>query len=436
MTIYKILCEVKWLHEFYLTRDKGETIFEKAAQSDRLDFLFDRFVKDLPSIHEDLEFMEHPLNKTLSNYFIRILPSYAGFKLAVKCKKEKLGDGTVVYTPIIPLPDQLCLRVMIREKTDVHRFSSEISPKPFRGYWYFSNNNIPFAKTFPFLSSPISAFAAVHPYIQSEIALHAGIAKTFLNNGAPDPWLPLPGTRYINSNDSHLLQLSFNYTFQAFENITAASFTLKDSTSAVIKKIDFSASQPMQTVSVSFRTNEEVVKAVKHDAVIANQLYSLEVTGSGGYFKTFTGLLFGHDEIELGRYSGMIDLVIKPASANFHLLDAGGRLFTRILPGGIKQPAPLFELWMKSKSAFWQYANNRQRKFKLTPATTDLLADNAGVLVSKNPIHMSYTPVNLKKPDSSFQLLPNPDPELDVSRVGDKFILNMQVPDSNLFPLL
>ena len=204
MTIYKILCEVKWLHEYYLTRDKGETIFEKAAQSDRLDFLFDRFVKDLPSIHEDLEFLEHPLNNTFSNYHIRVLPSYAGFKLAVKCKKKKLANGTVVYPPVIPLPDQLCLRVMIREKNNIRRFSGETSPKPLNGIWYFSSNNIPHAKTFPFLSSPVSTFVAAQPYVQSEIALHAGVAKVFLNNGAPDPWLTIPGKQYINTNDSHL----------------------------------------------------------------------------------------------------------------------------------------------------------------------------------------------------------------------------------------
>jgi hypothetical protein len=436
MTIYKILCEVKWMHEYYLTRDKGETIFEKAAQSDRLDFLFDRFVKDLPSIHEDLEFLEHPLNKNFSNYYIRVLPSYSGFKLAIKCKKEKLADGTIVYAPVIPLPDQLCLRIMVREKNDIHRFSAEISPKPIKAFWYFSNNNIPFTKTFPFLSSPLPAFVASQPYVQSEIALHAGTAKAFLNNGAPDPWLTLPGTKYINTNDSHLLPLSFNYTFNVFENITDASFTLKDSTTAVVKKIDLSAARPMQSVSVSFRTNEEVVKSVRHDAVTAGHLYSLEVTGSSGYLKNFTNIVFAHDEIQLGRYSGMIDLLIKPTSANFHLLDVSGHLFTRILPAGTKQPPPVFELWMKSKSAYWQYANNRQRKLKLTPATQDLLSDNAGVLLSKNPVHMTYTPVNLKKPDNSFQFLPNPDPGLEVKRDGDKLLLNMQVPASNLFPLL
>jgi hypothetical protein len=436
MTIYKILCEVKWLHEYYLTRDKGETIFEKPVQSDRLNFLFDRFEKDLPSIHEDLEFESHPLNNTLKNYRIRVLPSYAGFKLAISCKKEKLADNTIVYAPVIPLPDQLCLRIMTREKKNINRFSAETSASPLTPILYFSNNDIPAARTFPFLSSPLPGFVATQPYVQSEIALHAGVAKIFLNNGDPDPWLPLPGKEYVNSNDAHLLPLSFIYRFSPFENITAASFTLKDSTSTVVKKIEAASLDPMQSVSVSFRTNEEIVKAVKYNAVTANHLYTLEVTGSGGYNKTFTNLLFADDEIEPGRYSGVIDLVVKPATGSFDLIDASGNLFSRILPDGTKQPAPVFELWMKSKLAYWQYVHNLRKKFKLTPTTQDLLADNSGVLVSKNPVPMSYTPVKLKKPDNSFQALPNPDPDLEVKRDGNKIFLNMPLPASTLFPLL
>ena len=49
---------------------------------------------------------------------------------------------------------------------------------------------------------------------------------------------------------------------------------------------------------------------------------------------------------------------------------------------------------------------------------------------------MTYTPINLKKPDNSFMFLPNPDPTLEVKRDGNKLLLNMQVPASNLFPLL
>lgn len=436
MTIYKILCEVKWLHEYYLTRDKGETIFEMPAQADRLNFLFERFAKDLPSIHEDLDFLEHPLNLTFANYHIRVLPAYAGFKLAIKCKKKKLASGAVLYTPVVPLPDQLCLRLLVRYKNDIRRFSAELSPKPLNPLWYFSSNDIPFVKTFPFLSSPLPALVPAQQYVQSEIAMQAGVAKTFLNNGAANPWLTLPGKHYVNTNDAHLLPLSFVYTFSAFENITTATFTLKDSTNAIVKKIDMQSAAAMQNVFVSFRTSEEVIKAVRHDTVSADQLYKLEVTGNGGYAKTFTNLLFAHDELEAERYAGVIDLVVKPAVAAFRLLDASGNLLTRINAAGIRQPAPVFELWMKSKSAFWQYANNRQRKFKLTPATQDLLADNSGVLVSKNPIPMTYTPVNLKKPDNSFQFLPNPEPAMQAKREGNKIFLNMQVAASNLFPLV
>jgi len=436
MTIYKVLCEVKWLHEYYCTLDKGETIFEKAAQSDRMDFLFNKFLKDLPSIDEDLEFIAHPANNTFADHHIRVLPTYAGFKLAVKCRKEILGGNTTVYRPFVDLPNTLCLRVMIREKKNIRRFSAETRPKPLQPLWYFSSNNLPAVKTFPFLSAPVSPFVPAQAYVQSEIALHAGIAKTFLNNGAIDPWLTLPGLHYVNTNDSHLLPLSFVYTFSELENITNASFILKDSTSTVVKKIDLAALKPMQSVTIDLHTTKEIVKEIKHNAVTADQLYKLEVTGSGGYSKTFNNLLFAHDAIGPGVHSGVIDLVIKPASANFHLLDGAGHLITRILPGGIKQPAPIFELWMKSKYAYWQYSNNRQKKFKLTPATTDLLKDNSGILVSKNPVPMSYTPVKLKKPDSSFQFLPNPEPDAVVQRDGNKITLNMLVPESNLFPLL
>lgn len=436
MTVYKILCEVRWLHEYYCTLDKGETIFEKVSQADRNTFLFDRFVSQVPSVTEDLEFTALPLNQVFNDHYVHVLPTYSGFKLAVKCVKEVLSDGTIAYRPFIDLPDALCFRVMIREKKNILRFSGETSSQPIKPLWFFSSSNIPAAKIFPFLSSGISAFLPGQPYVQSEIALHAGVAKVFLNNGALDPWLSLPGIRYINTNDSHLLPLSFVYTFNELENITSAVFVLKDAASTTIKKIVLATPRAMRSVTIDLHTPEEKVKTIRYSGVTPDLLYTLEVTGSGSYSKTFNNLLFADDVLQPEVYSGVIDLQIKPTITNFQLLDGSGLLKTRILPGGIKQAPPIFELWMKSKYAFWQYANNRQKKFKLTPATTDLLKDNGGVLVLKNPVPMSFTPRKLKKPDSSFQILPNPKPENEAQRDGNKILLNMLVPDSNLFPLL
>lgn len=436
MTIYKILCEVKWLHEYYLTLEKGERIFDKAAQTDRMDFLFSRFEKDLPSIHEDLDFVVHAANPLFDDHGVKLLPAYAGFKIAVKCRKEKLSNGTVVYRPFIDLPDDLCLRVMIRNKHDIRRYSSVFTPNPFQPSWYFSSNNIPAVKTFPFLTAPIPAYTGTGSYLQSELTLKAGVVSAFQNNGAADPWLALPGNHYVNRNDARLLPLSFKYRFNALDNMTDATVVLKDSTAAVVRTLKFTADKPMTSIGISFRSSEQDVDTLEHHMLRPDQLYRMEVTGSGGYTRTFTDLLFANDALALERYAGVLDILVKPANAAFQLLDGSGLLHTRIQPNGTRLPAPVFELWMTSKLAYWQYMNNHQRKFKLTPQTSDLLADNSGILVTKNPIPMSFTPVTLKKPDNSFQLLPNPHPALDAKYDQHKFILTMQTPSSTLFPLL
>ncbi len=436
MTIYKILCEVKWLHEYYLTLEKGERIFDKASQADRLAFLFSRFEKDLPSIHEDLAFLVHPDNRSFDDHGIRLIPAYAGFKVAIKCRKDKLMDGTIVYRPYTDLPDDVCLRIMIRNQQDISRYSSVFTPDPFHASGYFSNNNIPAARTFPFLTSPLPAFNAANTYLQSELTMKAGVVSSFQNNGAPNPWLGLPGTHYVNKNDARLLPLSFSYRFNALDNITQATVVLKDSTAAVVRTLEFAADKPMTSIGISFRTSKQEVHTILHEALRPDQLYRMEVTGSGGYARTFTDLVFADDTLDINQYAGVLDLVVKPANAAFQLLDGSGCLHTRIQPGGNRLPAPVFEVWMTSKLAYWQYVNNRQRKFKLTPQTTDLLADNSGVLETKNPIPMSYTPVSLKKPDNSFQLLPNPHPALDANYNQHKFFLTMQTPESSLFPLL
>ena len=49
---------------------------------------------------------------------------------------------------------------------------------------------------------------------------------------------------------------------------------------------------------------------------------------------------------------------------------------------------------------------------------------------------MSYTPVMVKKPDNSFQYLPNPVPGDIVKVNGNKYFINILVPESKMFPLV
>ncbi len=435
--IYKILCEVKLMHEYYLTSEKGETVFDFAAQNDRMNFLFQQFVKDSPSINNNLDFVISESNRVLfNNLKIKIIPSYSGFKLAIQCNKKILADGTAVYEPVTPLPIDTAIPVFIKEKISISSFSNNTLKKPFNAAWYFSNQDFPSAKTFPFLSNSVPAFDGGATYQQGEIALHgSNDVRAFLNNGAIDPWLKLKGTGYINESDKLLLPLSFSYTFSTTDNVTDALFILKDFNNAEVKRLSVSGTNPIKSVYLNFHTENNIVKTLPDTEPANHSMYTLEVTGSNGYSKTFTTLLFADDRMGISNYTALLQL--KPIADNtaFNLIDSNGFLFTRLLPDSTKQPPPVFELWMKSRLVFWQYINNKQRKIKLTIDTQDLLTENSGVLVMKNPLSLTYSPILVKKPDNSFQYLPNPLPGDIVKLSVNKFFVNILVPESKMFPL-
>ena len=434
--IYKIVCEVKWMHEYYLTSEKGDTVFDLATQGDRMAFLYQQFVQDAETINSNLEFVIPESQQAIyKNGKLKIIPSYSGFKLAVKCNKKILPDGTTVYEPVVPLPPDTGIPVMIQEKNSIGSFSNSLLKQPFNAAWYFSNQDFPPAKTFPFLSNTVPAFDGAATYEQGEIALFgANDVRAFLNNGAIDPWLKLKGTGYINESDKWLVPLAFSYAFAAADNITNALFILKDAGATEVKRITVSGSHPLKSVWLNFHTDNDSIITLPGKLPGANNIYRMEVTGSNGYQKTFS-LLFADDTMSISGYAGLINLAPNPANAAFDLVDSNGYLFTRILPDATRQPPPVFELWMKSRLVFWQYSNNKQKKIKLTLDTQDVLADNSGVLVTKNPLSLTHSPVLVKKPDNSFQYLPNPMPGELVKTSGSKHLVNILVPESKMFPL-
>ena len=90
--VYKILCEVKLMHEYYLTGSNGETIFDEALQQDRILFLQEQFINDIRSVNQDIEFVvPEMLQEMYKNYHLRIVPSYSGFKLADRYVRKKTG---------------------------------------------------------------------------------------------------------------------------------------------------------------------------------------------------------------------------------------------------------------------------------------------------------------------------------------------------------
>ena len=326
--------------------------------------------------------------------------------------------------------------IAVRESDSIQAFSNLSLSVPFRSAWYFSNDQFPSAKTFPFLSNPIADFDPAGTYAQGELALFApNDVRMFLNNGAVDPWLPLPGGHYISDADKMIVPLSFTYHFSVSDNVTDAIFRLTDNNGTEIKKTDLAGTDVLRTVALNFRLPGNPILALPGVAPSTQSLYTLTVTSGNGYARSFK-LIFADDSVGISQYSAIIGLRLKPLNAAFNLTDNDGYLQTRIQSNGTRIDPPVFELWMKSRLVYWQYRNNRQKKIKLTPDTQDLLTDDDGILVTKEPQRLSYAPFLLKKPDNSFQYLPNPMPGEQVKTINSKLFVNIIVPGSKMFPLV
>lgn len=434
--VYKILCEVKLMHEYYLTGSKGETIFDEALQEDRISFLQQQFINDNRSVHQDLEFVVPDMLQDMFNsYHLRIVPSYSGFKLAARCNRRKLADGTTVFEPFVPLPNDLSIFILLRQKNNITSFSSIPFEKPLQSAWFFTNDNFPGAKAFPFLASAVPAFDAAKIYEQGEIASFGinGI-KMFMNNGEADPWLTLNGTGYVSEADRFLVPLQFSYSFPASLNITGATFTLEDANGNEVKTITAAAGDAIKSLRLDFHTDTDIVQTIPGKPIAADSLYTLTVSASNGYTRSYT-LLFADDRMNISSYTGVVCLKPIVPTAAFNLLDAQGLLHTRINPDTTKVPVPVYELWIKSRLVYWQYRNNERKNIKLMVDTQDVLVYDNGILVTKNPRPLSYQPLLLKKPDNSFQYLPNPMPGDPVNTTNAKHFVSILVPASKLFPL-
>jgi len=188
------------------------------------------------------------------------------------------------------------------------------------------------------------------------------------------------------------------------------------------------------TIWLDFRLETNKIKPVLSQTTNPQLAFTLKVAGNNSYDRTFK-LLFADDDLSNRKYAGIILLKNKVANTQFNLTDNDGHLLTRILADQTKIRAPVFELWMKSRLVYWHYRHDQGKKIKLTPDTQDLLTDVNGVLITKIPRSLSYSPLLLKRPDNSFQYLPNPVPGDLVKLENAKAFVNILVPGSKMFPL-
>jgi hypothetical protein len=285
--VYKILFEVKLMHEFFVTSENGDVVFALNSQGDRMNFLLEQFMEDRPVINKDIEFaFSKDLQKSYDNYNLKIIPSYSGFKVAIRVNKSILPDGTLVYKPFVPMPDNFNIDIEIIKKSglmDTVTHSDVNEPVP--SIYIFSNENVAGAKTFPFLTNAISGFDAAESYQQGEVVSFGANDTRQYYNDAGDKWQSIAGTAFANKNDRLLVPVKFYYSFSNLTNITDATFVLKDKNGNSIKTISMNHSDFIQKALLDFSDVEGRVlmpEVFKYPDII----FSLEVTGSNGYSKS------------------------------------------------------------------------------------------------------------------------------------------------------
>ena len=434
--IYKTLFEIKLMHEYYLTSNKGEGVFGLSNQKDRMQFLMDQFTNDMPSINDCIEFKFFPRNeKTYNGQYLKLLTTYSGCKVAIRVNKQILPDGTLVFTPFVALPDIFDIFIQIKRKTGTFGTLTHSSlNNPFPSEFVFSNQQISTTKIFPFLTTPIETINPAKSYTQGDVASF-GIndKRQFYKNTAGDQWEFIPGNSFANDLDRLLLPLSFNYSFSTINTITEATFVLKNKDDIALKTVLIKSDLSFRKANLDYSDLEPLLSH-SEKLPFTDNLFTLEVSANNGYFMSHK-ILFSND-LHCSENWGLIHIRPKVSDASFNSIASDGFLVKRKIATGIWDEAPIFEIPIKSKFPFLRFINEKGMELNVAPILTDYIIKENKVLLSKRPKSVAGEYFLLSKEGSNDKIyVPNPinfDLKMDQN---DRLMMDIMVPESDLFPV-
>jgi len=435
--IYKTLFEIKLMHEFYVTSQNGEVVFALNNQEDRINFLWEQFNEDKQVINNHMEFaFPAELQKTYNNYYLKLLSSYSGFKITIRVNQSVLADGTIVYEPFVPLPEDLNIYIELVKKSPIIDAvtHSEIND-PVPSAYIFSNENISGSKNFPFLTNDISVFDAGESYNQGDISsFGANDSREYYKNDVGDQWQTIAGSTFANKNDRVLVPVKFYYSFIDLNNITDATFVLKDKDGNSIKTKTIHNPDFIQKVLLDFSDVEEKIlmpQAFEYPDII----FFLEVSGNNGYLKSHK-LIFSNSFYKRENW-GLVNMKTRVTNSAFDLIAPDGFLIKRKVFPGTSVEAPIFEIPIKSKFPYWRFVNDKGKELKVAPLLVDYLFKEEKNLFSKRPRAISRSYFLLNKEGSADTIyVPNP-LNYDLKKDNkDRLYCDIMVPESELFPVI
>ena len=436
---YKILCEIKLLHEFYLTDKNGSTVFDIPVQQDRINFLRERFTFNFPSVNGDLAYEPADFQqKMFENNKLRVIQTYSGFKLFTSVNEKLLPGDILGYVPAMNITNDQSIFILLKKKNSfLDSLSNSSLSRSLHSWYYFTNRNLGTPQLPPVLSRFPPLRDDTITYEQGELVVdpadNATKAFFFEKNGSGN-WLTVPSDGYVNANDSCLVPTNLVYHFSKADAVNDVTFVLTDNNGAIAKTL--TQTSPTSFGNISLNYSDVVTSILSADKETLPLPFTLDVTATNGFHKIHS-ILFTSPEMLQPNTWGIIHLQPKVTDPSYNLLDNDGLLITRKNPDGTVVPAPIFEIRIKSRFSFWRYFNNKNQKIKDNAALHPFLDYDAtrGIMEMKKMLNASYTPIEFTNMGST-QYLPNPDADNPLSTEVKRIYNDIRVPESDLFKKL
>ena len=388
-TTYKRLAAVNMLHPWYL--DTEQQRFYELSAADQDAVLTAQLQAGRYALLQDMVLEPSPSTAALlrgHKMVYRQIPQ--GLLLGIAVETTATG-----YRPQIIPDNSLRLQFYIRIKDHLLLSRSNLRFNPvFPAIYYFTNDASTAGKTFPSLSVPMQDFADGRLYEMGETAIVNGTPSqaSIPTSTAAQGWSALTDKQYISEYDRILLPFNFTYKIET-AGVDEATFELKQGAD-VIKTLPFQRPEGLQDVTLDFRPKQ-------NEAPLKNGIYTLAVSGSNNYERTYT--IYLNNTLYRPDVWGVLDIALHTSDPAFDLLDDDGLL---VAPGH-----PVFELRFLNRSTYFKYYFQQKEPPAIDPAWNELPAP-AGiqkVIISKEPIPLirayrkiNYDTVQLPNPDGSL----------------------------------
>lgn len=434
--LYKILFEVLFLHEYYLTDPDQRSVFDAANINDAGAFLDKRWQQGQPSTLDGvLVRMAAASHPVFARQQLRLVPGYSRLQVVARVDAKRRADGSVTYKPVVPLNNAVSLVLLLEDQgATLSEISNGRMQRNIDGTYFFSNAAVSGNKTYPSLSNPIAAKLAAYDYEQGELVKDGNAVKAYYFDGQESQFAAIAGDGFVNESDRILTGTSFVYRFMPTDAVTNASFALLDASGKVLRTITAKASVPLREVALNFSQDVAITTADGGDVIV----YTLRVTGTGNYARSLPLVFYGNAD-ELGSAWGVVNIRVGAADDVFGLVDAEGNLRTRVRPDGTVVSPPSFQLRVKSLFRFRKYVN--QTGLGLTaPAGGPgaFLQQSGNGLTTRMPVPLTYLPyffsTNPSAASPSWVYLPAPLRGGVTEFTNKQFFSVVRVPESKLFP--